>query len=60
MFGRKSGLERRLEAVNPYAATPSTRNRERAARRQQRQARTSSVARAVRALRPEPKPRWPW
>ncbi|MCI3277613.1 hypothetical protein [Streptomyces cylindrosporus] len=51
-------LERRLKAINPHAANPSTTERDRAERKERRRARVSSVRRALVSSRREPKVRW--
>ncbi|WP_314411393.1 hypothetical protein [Streptomyces sp. DSM 40484] len=58
-----SRLERRLKKANPYASVPSTRDQEKAARKQAKADAKAADRRAghhasVRAGKP--KPRWPW
>lgn len=56
--------ERRLKAVNPYASKPSIADRDKASRKQAREAKAAAGRRA--AYRAElrggggKKPRWPW
>ncbi|GGX99191.1 hypothetical protein [Streptomyces fructofermentans] len=63
MFGRKSRLERTLDALNPNASSPSTADRERAARAQQREDRKAAARRSghrdsINSGRA--RGRWPW
>lgn len=57
-------LERRLQAVNPYASNPGIADRDKAARKQQREAREAADRRARHRAELRggggKKPRWPW
>lgn len=58
-----SRLERRLKKTNPYVAVPSTRDQEKAARRQEKEARKATARREGHRASVnggKPKGRWGW